>query len=246
MPKLEQGDLDGVEALKNVNIPQLLKLARAGYAILTGVPSCTLMFKQELPLMFPNDADVLAVRDAMGSRSSIWWRASRTGLKTDFTKGLGKVSYHVPCHGRVQNIGRKTEEFPQEDPGQPDRDHRALLGHAGTFGVKKEFHAMAMKIGKPVFRMMAGTEPDIISSDCPLGGHHLSQGISGTAGQEPGTGAPSAWCGGPTGSDNTRRTGATCHNLPATTFGHSRNTPPARRLPRRSDRAQAPAHGPPG
>jgi glycerol-3-phosphate dehydrogenase subunit C len=32
-------------------------------------------------------------------------------LKTDFKAALGKVSYHIPCHGRVQNIGRKTEEM---------------------------------------------------------------------------------------------------------------------------------------
>ena len=50
MPKLELGDLDAVENLKNVNIPQLAALVREGYAILTAVPSCTLMFKQELPL----------------------------------------------------------------------------------------------------------------------------------------------------------------------------------------------------
>ena len=34
-------------------MPPLAALAREGYAILTPVPSCTLMFKQELPLMFP-------------------------------------------------------------------------------------------------------------------------------------------------------------------------------------------------
>ncbi|MBX3687204.1 MAG: Fe-S oxidoreductase [Rhodocyclaceae bacterium] len=186
MPKLEQGDLDGVEALKNVNIPQLLKLARAGYAILTGVPSCTLMFKQELPLMFPNDADVLAVRDAMWEPFEYLVARLKDGLlKTDFTKGLGKVSYHVPCHGRVQNIGRKTEEFLKKIPDSQIATTERCSGHAGTFGVKKEFHAMAMKIGKPVFRMMAGTEPDIISSDCPLGGHHLSQGISEQQGKNP-------------------------------------------------------------
>ena len=53
MPKLEQGDLESVKALKVRNIPPLAKLAREGYAIVTPVPSCTLMFKQELPLMFP-------------------------------------------------------------------------------------------------------------------------------------------------------------------------------------------------
>jgi len=53
MPKLELGDLEGVERLKTVNVPRLAALAREGYAILTAVPSCTLMFKSELPLLFP-------------------------------------------------------------------------------------------------------------------------------------------------------------------------------------------------
>ena len=38
-----------------------------------------------------------------------------------------------------------------------------------------------MKIGKPVVKAMAtmkdGSKPDHISSDCPLGGHHLAQGF---------------------------------------------------------------------
>src|SRR5258708_25475220 len=60
MPKLELGDLEGVERLKTVNVPRLAALAREGYAILTAVPSCTLMFKTELPLCFPDDAEVQA------------------------------------------------------------------------------------------------------------------------------------------------------------------------------------------
>ena len=45
MPKLEIGDLQSVERLKNFNIPHLARLARDGYAIVTAVPSCT-MYKQ--------------------------------------------------------------------------------------------------------------------------------------------------------------------------------------------------------
>ena len=65
MPKLELGDLDSVNASKEANIPVLAKYARDGFAILSAVPSCTLMFKQELPLMYPDDADVQQVKDAM-------------------------------------------------------------------------------------------------------------------------------------------------------------------------------------
>ena len=39
MPKLELGDFETVEQLKNVNVPPLARLAREGYAILAAVPS---------------------------------------------------------------------------------------------------------------------------------------------------------------------------------------------------------------
>ena len=39
---------------KEANIPVLAKYARDGYAILSPAPSCTLMFKQEIPLMYPD------------------------------------------------------------------------------------------------------------------------------------------------------------------------------------------------
>jgi len=181
MPKLELGDLKAVEALKNKNIPALAKLARDGYAILTPIPSCTLMFKQELPLMFPGDADVKAVAEAMFDPFEYFILRNRDGLlKTDFKKPLGNVSYHIPCHSRVQNVGKKTAETLQLVPGTTVNAVERCSGHSGTWGVKKEFHAMAMKIGKPVFKAMAGTagaQPDFISSDCQLAGHHIEQGM---------------------------------------------------------------------
>ncbi len=179
MPKLELGDLDAVAALKAVNIPPLAALAREGYAILAAIPSCTLMFKQELPLMFPDDADVQAVKAAMWDPFEYLVARNKDGLlDTGFKVPLGKVSYHVPCHGRVQNIGRKTEEFLKLVPQTTLNTVERCSGHSGTWGVKKEYHAQAMKIGKPVFRSMAKDSPDWLSSDCQLAGHHIAQGIA--------------------------------------------------------------------
>jgi glycerol-3-phosphate dehydrogenase subunit C len=178
MPRLEQGDLAGVEEKKKINIPHLAKLAKEGYAILTPIPSCTLMYKQELPLMFPEDEDTQLVKEAMWDPFEYFISRNRDGLlKTDFKQSLGKVSYHIPCHSRVQNVGKKTAETLQLVPDTTLNVVERCSGHAGTFGVKKEFHATAMKIGKPVFKNMANNEPDYISSDCQLAGHHIEQGM---------------------------------------------------------------------
>ena len=181
MPKLELGDLGGVERLKAANIPPLAGLAREGYAILTPVPSCTLMFKNELPLLFPEDAEVKAVSEAMFDPFEYFILRKRDGLlKTDFKAALGRVSYHIPCHSRVQNIGQKTRETLQLVPGTTLNTVERCSGHDGTWGVKSEYYQNSMKIGRPVFRQMAGNEPDYISSDCPIAASHIEQGMGGT------------------------------------------------------------------
>jgi glycerol-3-phosphate dehydrogenase subunit C len=181
MPKLELGDLDEVAKHKEANIPVLARYAKDGYAILSAIPSCTLMFKQELPLMFPECKDTQAVKEAMFDPFEYFIGRNKDGLlKTDFKNDLGKVSYHIPCHGRVQNIGRKTEEMlkliGQKVTVQLNTVERCS-GHAGTYGVKTPTHPIAMKIGKPVFKAMAKDQPDFISSDCQLAGHHIKQGL---------------------------------------------------------------------
>ncbi len=178
MPLLEQGNLEGVAKKQAVNMPVLAHYAREGYALLGAVPSCVLMYKHELPLMFPEDADTRAVSDAFWDPFEYFVARNRDGLlKTDFRTPLGNVSYHVPCHARVQNIGRKTADMLSLVPETKVTVVERCSGHAGTFGVKKEFHAMSMKIGMPVFKQMAQAAPDFISSDCQLAGRHIAQGM---------------------------------------------------------------------
>ncbi len=185
MPKLELGDLEAVARNKEINIPVLARLARGGYAILTAVPSCTLMFKQELPLMFPDDPEVKVVAEAMFDPFEYLVLRHKDGLlKTDFMKPLGKVSYHVPCHLRVQNMGQKTRELLEKVPGTQVTTVERCAGHDGTWGVKSEYFERSMKIGGPVFRQMAEPAPDYISSDCAIAGRHIEQGMGETSAQK--------------------------------------------------------------
>jgi Fe-S oxidoreductase len=182
MPKLELGDLQGVDSLKKINIPVLAKYASGGFAILAPVPSCALMFKQELPLMYPEDADTAAVRDAMFDPFEYFvLRKKDRLLKTDFKHPLGKISYHIPCHSRVQNMGQKTRELLESIPGTELTTVERCSGHDGTWGVKTEYFDNSMKIGRPVFRQMAEASPGYVSSDCPIAARHIMQGMGEAA-----------------------------------------------------------------
>jgi glycerol-3-phosphate dehydrogenase subunit C len=184
MPKFELGDLQGVDSLKQKNIPVLARYAKEGYALLAPVPSCALMFKQELPLMYPDEAEVIAVRDAMFDPFEYLVARRKDGLlKTAFKNPLGKVAYHIPCHSRVQNMGQKTREALEMVPGTQVTVVERCAGHDGTWGVKQEYFQNSMKIGRPVFRQMAAAEPDYVSSDCPIAARHIMQGMGDDAGK---------------------------------------------------------------
>ena len=174
MPLLELGDLKHVAELKERNIPQLKAVIDAGYDIVAPIPSCVLMFKQELPLLFPQDADVQAVRARIFDPFEYLMLRHRAGLlRTDFKRALGRVSYHVPCHLRVQNIGLKTRDVLKLIPDTTLEVIERCSGHDGTYAVKKEFRAAAVKIGRPVMQKVENAKPDYYASDCPMAGRQI-------------------------------------------------------------------------
>ncbi len=178
MPKLELGDMETVEKFKNVNMPILAGLVDAGWDIVAPVPSCVLMFKSELRLLFPEDPLVLKVSDAVFDPFEYLMRRHKAGLlRTDFKNSLGSVAYHVPCHLRVQNLGLKTRDLLELVQDTKVTAIERCAGHDGTYGVKAETHEMAKKIGKPVVDRVQKAEANHYASDCPIAGHHIQNGL---------------------------------------------------------------------
>ena len=178
MPKLELGDLETVARHKETNIPALKQAIDEGYDIVAPIPSCVLMFKQELPLMFPEDADVQAVKASIFDPFEYLMLRHKAGLlRTDFVAELGKVSYHVPCHLRVQNKGLKTRDVLKLVPNTNIDVIERCSGHNGTYAVKKEFRPASVKIGKPVMSRVEKANPDHYTSDCPMAGHQIETGL---------------------------------------------------------------------
>ena len=191
MPKLELGDLDSVAKLKGQHPGAGAKLRARGWAIVTPRPSCTLMFKQELPLLFPDDADVRAlVADAMFDPFEYLVARHKDGLlKTDFKAALGRSATTSPA-GRVQNVGRKTEEMFK------------LIGQTASVNTVERCSRPRRHLRREDSLPPGGDEdrqagvqghgqdePDVISSDCARPGHHIGQGNASAAGtpENPGT-----------------------------------------------------------
>jgi glycerol-3-phosphate dehydrogenase subunit C len=184
MPRLELGDLEAVARLKEHNIPQLIRALDSGLDIVAPIPSCVLMFKQELPLMFPDDAQVQRVAERIFDPFEYLMHRHRAGLlRTDFKNTLGKVSYHVACHLRVQNIGLKTRDVLRLVPDTTVEAIERCSGHNGTYGVKKEFRAASMKIGRPVIQRVEAAAAQHYASDCPMAGEQIRSGLGD--GREP-------------------------------------------------------------
>ena len=178
MPKLELGDLKTVEKLKNANLPHLLELIDQGFDLVAPIPSCVLMFKQELPLMFPDDPDVQRVRRAFFDPYEYLMLRHKAGLlNTTFAHGLGKIAYHVPCHQRVQNIGLKTKDVLELVPETQVTPIERCSGHDGTYAVKVESYAFAKKICRPVVARIGEGAFDHYLSDCPMAGELIEQGV---------------------------------------------------------------------
>ncbi|MEM1110626.1 MAG: heterodisulfide reductase-related iron-sulfur binding cluster [Pseudomonadota bacterium] len=181
MPKLELGDLDSVNKLKEANIPILAKLVDEGFDLIAPIPSCVLMYKQELPLLYPDDEDVEKVQGAFFDPFEYLWKRHKGGaLKVEFPHALGDIAYQVACHQRVQNIGLKTRDVLQLVQDTAVSAQERCSGHDGTYAVKSETRAKSVKIARPVVRKVDQQEPDHFISDCPMAAQqiaHLSEKV---------------------------------------------------------------------
>lgn len=137
--------------------------------------------------MFPDDPEVAKVRAATFDPFEYLMLRHKAGkLRTEFKSSLGKVAYHVPCHLRVQNLGPKTRDVLQLVPDTRLDMIERCSGHDGTYAVKSEYHEISMKLAKPVVSRVEKLAADHYSSDCPMAGHQIENGLrNGKAPEHP-------------------------------------------------------------
>lgn len=178
MPQLEQGDVARV-ADKGRRVAAALKpWIDSGYAVVSLVPSCTLMMKSEWPLLVPEDEDVTRLAEAAFDVSEyVVDIARKEGLPEGLKPLEGGVTVHIACHARAQNMGQKAAELLKLLPDTPVTVIERCSGHGGSWGIKKEHFEVALKVGRPVARRAAEAKAPYVVSECPLARDHILQGM---------------------------------------------------------------------
>ena len=180
MPKFELGDIKAVVARNQQNQPVFMQAVNEGYDLMSVVPSCTLMYRQELPLLLPDEPDVQTVAKHFYDPFEYLWKRHQDGLlNLDFHTPLGKVSYHAACHQRVQNIGRKTADLLRLIPETDVDIIERCSGHGGTHAIRNATYESAMKIARPATRALRDAKPETFGSDCPIAGRLIVHGLEG-------------------------------------------------------------------
>jgi hypothetical protein len=151
MPYLDGGAVDEAKAPIRDNVASLATAVREGREIVVPGPTCSYMLKQEYPWLDGSaDAKLVAAntRDIFENLAKL---LAAGELDIRFTKPVGPVTYHVPCHLRAQNIGHKSADVLRAIPGASVDVVEKCSAVDGTWGFKKEYYELSMKVAKPLF-----------------------------------------------------------------------------------------------
>ncbi len=186
MPQLEGGAIGKVADYAKRAADALGPWIEKGYDVIALIPSCALMLKFEWPLILPQDSGVKRLSEATFDVSEyVVDIARKEGLAPGLQPLPGGVALHIACHARAQNMGHKAAEMLRLIPDPQLTVIERCAGHGGSWGVMKANFPTALKIGRPVAKQARQSGRAFVSSECPLAGEHIVQGMERLGGDRP-------------------------------------------------------------
>jgi glycerol-3-phosphate dehydrogenase subunit C len=168
LPLQSNGNFDAARPMNRALVARLAPYARLGYDVVGNSTSCTLMLKREAREILGIEDEALQVLSprVFDICEFLLGLHDRGELRTDFRALPLRVPYHAPCQQRGHGIGKPALDLmrliPELDVVELDRD---CCGVAGTYGYKKEKHAIAMAVGEALFDDVRGASADACACD---------------------------------------------------------------------------------
>jgi Fe-S oxidoreductase len=175
MPYLDGGAVDECRALIRENVASLAAAVREGREIVSPGPTCSYMLKQEYRWLDGSEDAKLVARHTRDLFEYLAALHAEGALDTRFTRPVGDITYHVPCHLRAQNIGTRSADVLRTIPDTKVDVVERCSAVDGTWGFKKEYYELSLKVAKPLFDAVRDGGP-VTATDCPLASLQIAQG----------------------------------------------------------------------
>jgi len=175
MPYLDGGAVKEAKALIADNVRTLAEEVRQGRDIVVAGPTCSYMLKQEYPwLDGSEDANLVAshTRDLFEYLAGLHAAGK---LDTRFPNPPATVAYQLPCHLKAQNLGTKSADVLRLTGAAVETIEKCSAVD-GTWGMKKQYFELSMKLAEPLFRSVREARADRVATDCPLAALQITQG----------------------------------------------------------------------
>jgi Fe-S oxidoreductase len=176
MPYLDGGAVDECRTLVRDNVRALAAAVREGRDIVSPGPTCSYMLKQEYPWLDESDDARLVAANTRDLFEFLARLQAEGALDTRFSRPVGAVTYHVPCHLRAQNIGTRSADVLRAIPGAVVNVVERCSAVDGTWGFKTQYFDLSMKVAQPLFDAVRTAGAPTVATDCPLAALQIAQG----------------------------------------------------------------------
>jgi len=184
MPELGTGNIEKVTRTVDRNIARLLPYVDKGMKLIVMSPSCSMMLRLEYAHYATDKKAAERVMAATMDPCEYLMRLHREKkIALQFPVAVSeKITYHVPCHLRVQNIGFNSRDLMKLIPGVKVNVVQQCSGHDGAWSAKKEYYEISLDVGKKLFKGIEKEKPADasstmqVASDCSLAHLHIEEG----------------------------------------------------------------------
>jgi glycerol-3-phosphate dehydrogenase subunit C len=168
MPNLDGGDIDAARAKASANVAALAREVERGRRVVSLQPTCGYMIRKEWPELVRTPEAQAVARATVDVMELLEQQRRDKTLARDFSRGLGRVTYHAACHLRAQKIGYPAVRLLQALPDTEVDVIEQCSAVDGTWGMKAQYYEMGRRYAQKLVRSIDSSPADVVLTDCAL------------------------------------------------------------------------------
>lgn len=169
LPMIANGFWEDAKKQARKNLAEISRWREEGIPVVTGCPSCALVFRTDLPEFFPDLIEKHGRGELEDAQDFLLECVERGELdiKVCGEASEEKIIYHAPCHLRAQGNGLPGLALLQSLKGVSARNANAgCCGISGSYGFKKEKYDIAQAVGADLFEAVKSSGAIVAASEC--------------------------------------------------------------------------------